>query len=160
MAFEELTTQFEEVSLVYRNKTKAVDRPQIRSPQDAYEIFLKTWNKDQINLVEECKLLLLDRKLNVMSIAEISKGGYSATIVDPKIIFSIALKRRAHRLILAHNHPTGNLNPSECDIKITEDIYYVGKRLSLPLDDHLIITDNGFTSLLENGDLKYDPTPF
>ena len=75
----------------------------------AYEVLLKSWNPDEISLLEECKVLLLDTNLRLMSIATISKGGLSGTVVDPRIVFSIALKRRASAIILAHNHPSGNL---------------------------------------------------
>lgn len=155
-----LITTFEEVSLVYRNKVKAKDRPHIKSPQDAYRILRNTWDQNQINLVEECKILLLDRQLKLMSIAEISKGGFSETIVDPRVVFSIALKRRAHRIILAHNHPAETLKASNADIQLTEQFIQIGKILHIPIEDHLIITDQGYLSLFENGDVNDEPTPF
>ncbi|MFY0689066.1 MAG: DNA repair protein [Cyclobacteriaceae bacterium] len=144
----ELTHVFEEVKLVYRNKTKAEDRPPVRCAKDAYDILLKSWDLGQINLLEECKILLLDRRLRLMSIASISKGGMSKALVDPKIVFSIALKRRASSFILAHNHPSGNLQPSQADIKLTELFILSGKTLELPMDDHLIISEDGHLSIM------------
>lgn len=141
-------SQFEEVQLVYRNKTKASERPSIKSPHDAYTILHQSWNKEEINLFEESKILLLDNQLRVMSIASISKGGLSGTIVDPKIVFSIALKRRANRIILAHNHPSGSLKPSKADIKLTKEFIKAGDILQIPLEDHLILTEDNYCSLV------------
>lgn len=148
----DLCHEFEEVELIYKQKRKAKDRPSIKSCADAFNIFRKTWSDDQINLVEEAKIMLLDRRLRVMSIASISKGGMSGTIVDPKIIFSIALKRAASSFIIAHNHPSGNLNPSKADIEITKKLIKGGDALDLPLNDHLIITDEDYNSILNDAD--------
>ena len=141
-------SQFEEVQLVYRNKTRASERPSIKSPNDAYAILNQSWNKEEINLLEESKILLLDNQLRLMSIASISKGGLSGTIVDPKIVFSIALKRRANRIILAHNHPCGSLKPSKSDIRLTKEFIKAGEILQIPLEDHLILTEENYCSLV------------
>ena len=146
-----LNSTFEEVRLVYRNRTPAAYRTKIKSPKDAFDVLVKNWDNDQIGLLEECKVLLLDRSLRLMSIASISKGGMSGTIIDPKVVFSIALKRRANSIILAHNHPSGNLKPSDPDIRLTENFIMAGKVLQIPLEDHLIITQDGYTSLLADG---------
>lgn len=150
-----LTSKFEEVQLVYRNRTRAADRPSITCSEDAYKILRESWDMAQIGLLEECKMLLLDRQMKLMSIAPISKGGMSETIVDPKIVFAIALKRRAHRIILAHNHPTGVLKPSSVDIKLTRRFEELGKALQLPLEDHLIITQDNYCSLADEGYLDF-----
>ena len=105
-------SQIEEVKLIYRNKLKANERPVVRGAEDAYKIFLESWDHDQIDLLEECKAMFLDRQLKVMSISSISKGGFNGTVVDLRLVFAIALKRRANSIILAHNHPSGNLKPS------------------------------------------------
>lgn len=157
MSDNNLITKFEEVSLVYRNKVKARDRLHVKSAKDAYHIFREHWDKDQINLVEECKILLLDRQLKLMSIADVSKGGFSETVVDPRVVFSIALKRRAHRIILAHNHPSETLNPSKSDIKLTKEFMQIGEMLRIPIEDHLIITQDDYISIFENGDLINEP---
>ncbi len=145
-----LVSKFEEVQLIYRNKTKASDRPQIKSALDAYKILRDSWNMDEINLLEECKVLLLDNLLKLMSIASVSKGGLSGTVVDPRIVFSIALKRRANRIILAHNHPSKSLKPSKADIKLTQEFIKAGAFLKIPLEDHIIITDEGYCSLMQD----------
>ncbi|MEP2025829.1 MAG: JAB domain-containing protein [Reichenbachiella sp.] len=144
---KELSTQFEEVQLVYYNKTKAIDRPKITCAKDAFDVFYHSWDKGQINLVEECKLMMLDNQLRVMSIASISKGGMTEAIVDPRIIFALALKRRSNMLILAHNHPSGALKPSKPDITLTRNLASIGEILRITVQDHLIITDQGFYSI-------------
>ena len=148
---DKLTTKFEEVRLVYHNKIRAADRPSVKSPGEAYEILRESWDMGQINLLEECKVLLLDRQLKLMSIASISKGGMSGAFVDPKVVFSIALKRRAHKIILAHNHPSGTLEPSSADLKLTKQLMMAGKALQLPLEDHLIVTQDHYCSLFNDG---------
>ena len=141
----------EHVKLIYRNKTKATDRPKAGSSCDAYSILRQDWDNDTINLIEEFKLMALDRNLRVMSIATISKGGMSGTIVDLKIVFATALLRRAQRIIIAHNHPSGGTTPSKQDISLTKKIKKAGDLLDLPLDDHIIVTDDEYCSMFEQG---------
>ena len=151
-----LKSRFEEVKLVYKNRTPMANRPSVRNPEEAYQILREHWDDDQIDLVEECKMLLLDTGLRLMSIAEISKGGASSTVIDPKTVFSIALKRRAHMIVLAHNHPSGRLKPSMADIMVTKRIAFVGKALELNLADHLIITRENYLALSKEGALNTD----
>ena len=147
------TSPIEEVKLIYTNKTKYEDRPKISSSNDAARILKENWDLSQISLVEECKALFLDRGNRLMSIADISKGGMSEAIIDPRIVFTIALKRRSHNIILAHNHPSGNLRPSKSDIELTKRFNMAGDILRIQLLDHLIITDEGYYSLTDNGDI-------
>lgn len=153
-----LTDKFEEVQLVYRNKTKAEDRPQIKNPDDAYDVLLKSWNKDEINLCEEFKIMLLDNQMRVMSLASVSKGGITGTAVDPRIAFAIALKRRATRLIMAHNHPSGSIKASPSDLELTKAFIKAGKILQIPVEDHIIVTENDFCSIfIEHPNITKDP---
>ena len=138
----------EEVRLTYRNKQKAADRPRISCADDAYKVFLRNWDMDQIELLEESKVMFLDRQLRVMSLASVSKGGLAGTVVDLRIVFAMALKRRAHSLILAHNHPSGSLKPSRADIELTRQFYQAGKLLQIELEDHLIITNESYSSVM------------
>ncbi|MEQ9230596.1 MAG: JAB domain-containing protein [Cyclobacteriaceae bacterium] len=135
------------MKLVYRNKLKACDRLKITCPEDAYKVFLDSWDIDQIELLEECKAMFLDRQLRVMSLASISKGGLNGTVVDLRLVFAMALKRRANSFILAHNHPSGNLRPSQADIQLTIQFQQAGKLMQIELEDHLIITKDGYTSI-------------
>lgn len=140
-----------EIEVIYRPAFKETERPQIKSSVEAYEIFIEHWNKERIEFNEEFKVMLLNRELRVLGIATISVGGMDATVVDAKIIFAIALKAKASSIILAHNHSSGNLNPSEADRQITDRLLQVGKLLDLPINDHLIITNDGYTSFEDIG---------
>lgn len=103
---------------------------------------------------EEFWILLLNRNNTVMAAKRISEGGLSATLVDPKKVFSLALQFRAHGLILAHNHPSGNLMPSDHDIEITVKLRVVGKAMDLLVMDHLIVHGNAYFSFADEGILE------
>lgn len=154
-----LHQHFEEVRLVYRNKIKACDRLSVNTSYKAFKILLDIWNMDHIDLIEDFKILLLDRNLRLMSYASISTGGTSATVVDPKILFSLALKRRASTIVLAHNHPSGIHQPSNADIKLTKKIALAANALDMGLADHLVITRFGYYSFADENTLPH-PSEF
>lgn len=139
----------EEVKLIYKSKVKADHRPIAMHPEQAYDIFIEHWDADQIELLEEVKALFLDRKCRVMSIASISKGGYDAALVDLRHVFAIAIKRRANGIILAHNHPSHELKPSQSDIQLTKQFIEAGKVLNIPIHDHIIVTPSTFSSVMD-----------
>jgi len=145
----------EEVQLIFMNKVKAEERPQITCSRDAAAILRNHWNDGQIDLLEEFKILLLDRSNRVMSIAHIATGGITATYVDLRIVFATALKRRANSVILAHNHPSGNLNPSEVDITLTKKFDSAGSLLDIAILDHLILTREGYYSISDRASYTY-----
>ena len=101
--------------------------------------------------VEEFMVLCLNRANRVLGYARISSGGISGTIADPKIIFQVALKSNASSIILAHNHPSGNKQPSEADIRLTRKMKDAGVLLDLPVLDHLILTSEGYHSFADEG---------
>lgn len=146
-----LVQTFEEVKLVYHNKTKAKDRPKLSNSNSVYQVFINSWDKDQISLLEEFKIALVDRQLRLMSIASISSGGTTGTVVDPKIVFALALRRRANSIFLAHNHPSGNLKPSQEDIRLTENLSKAGSFLDIKILDHIIVTPDGYYSMSNEG---------
>lgn len=99
-----------------------------------------------IEMREQMKVLLLNRANNVLGIFDVSTGCQAGTICDPKIVFATALKCNSASLILAHNHPSGNLKPSAQDIQITRKLVEAGKMLDLFLVDHLIMSKRGYYS--------------
>lgn len=121
----------------------------VKSSNDLYE-YLKSDFQDLIH--EECYVVLLNRANRILNKFQISKGGFSGTVVDAKIVFKIALDNHASSIILAHNHPSGSLQPSEQDKVLTEKIKSFGGMIDLPLLDHIIFTNNGYFSFLDNGD--------
>ncbi|MCC6599243.1 MAG: DNA repair protein RadC [Crocinitomicaceae bacterium] len=120
----------------------------IRSSQEVYEYFVKTMG-DLSH--EECWVMFLTRSYNVISLQRLSEGGTSSTIIDPKRVFSRALEHRASALIVAHNHPSGALSPSQEDKNLTKKLMICGRNLELPLLDHLIVTNNGYFSFADEG---------
>ena len=100
---------------------------------------------------EEFYLIMLNHANEIIQTKQVSKGGMSSTIVDGKIIFNMALTFQASAIIVSHNHPSGNLNPSSQDLKLTKSLHEFGKYIDLPLLDHIIFTDNGYFSFAEQG---------
>lgn len=142
-----------EVELVYKNTANPIDRLKVINTETAYAIFLTAWKAEKIELVEQCYIMMLDQANNCLGISNIATGGVSACYVDPKIIFATALKANASKIIIAHNHPSGNLKPSEADIRLAKRFGKLGKALSIEVEDQLIITPYGFYSF------RYDCTP-
>lgn len=100
---------------------------------------------------EEFWIILLNKSNTVIRKELISRGGISATLVDSKIIFKSAITHYASSIILCHNHPSGNLKPSDADITITKTIKNAGNLLEITLLDHLIVTEIGYLSFADEG---------
>jgi len=143
-----------EVKLVYKTKIKASERMQIKSSTEAFKLFNDTWDPDSLEYVEEFKILLLNRANAVLGLLPLSKGGISGTVTDLRVLFQAAIKANASGIVAAHNHPSGNLNPSESDLKLTRKIKDAGVILDIQLLDHLILTaDGSYYSFADNGNL-------
>lgn len=140
-----------EIELVYRSKVKASERLKIASSKDAYDIFLNYWDETKIEFVEQFKILLLNRGNKVLGVYEVSTGGVTGTVADPKLIFTAALKANATAVILAHNHPSSNLKPSHADEQLTMKIKEGGRLLDIQILDHLIMSNEGYYSMADEG---------
>jgi DNA repair protein RadC len=101
-----------EIQLTYKTKVKPSLRPKISSSKDAYEVLLDNWDDDKLKFVEQFKVLLLNMANKVLGIFEVSTGGVSGTVADPKLVFAGAIKANASAMILAPNHPSGQVKPS------------------------------------------------
>ena len=130
-----------------QNSTIA-EKPKITSSEDAYRCLFA--DMEDLNY-EVFKILILSRNNQVLKIETISQGGVAGTVVDPKIIFKKALDQHASGIILAHNHPSGNLKPSQQDIRITTKLVEAGKTLEINVLDHLIISNKGYFSFKDEG---------
>jgi DNA repair protein RadC len=126
----------------------------ITSVNKAFEVLLSLWDLNTIELQEEFKVLLLNRANEVLGIYPLSKGGITGTVVDSRLIFAVALKCNATGILLCHNHPSGNLKPSDADITLTRSIKKCADFLDITLIDHLIITRNGYFSFSNEGKLS------
>lgn len=147
-----MESKIAEVSLVYETKVKSSDRIKISCSQDAYGAVFDAWDKGSIEHVEEFKILLLNRANKVLGTTTISKGGIAGTVVDLKVIFQYALKANASNIILAHNHPSGNRNPSEADIGITKRAESAANLLDMHILDHIILAPGDrYFSLKDEG---------
>jgi DNA repair protein RadC len=140
-----------EIQLSYKPKVKPSQRPKITSSNAAYELLISCWDDSKIDFVEQFKVVLLNRANKVLGIFEASTGGVSGTVADPKVIFVAALKANASSIIVAHNHPSGSLSPSQHDVTLTQRLKEVGKFLDLPVLDHLVISSEGYFSFADEG---------
>lgn len=144
-----------EVELVYRNPIHPKDRIRITDSYSAYTVLHAAWDMNKIDLVEEFRILLLDRGNAVLGLSHIATGSISSCIADPRIIYATALKARASSLILSHNHPSGNLRPSNADLDLTRKLFEGGRLLDIQVLDHLILGSHSYFSF---GDESLMPT--
>ncbi len=140
----------QEIELKY-TATKRTNQNRIITAQQSYDTFMKLWNQDTIELYEEFKILYMNRYNHIIGVNNHSKGGISGTVADVRLIIGVALKCSASAIILAHNHPSGNKNPSENDIQLTRKIKECCETFEITLLDNIIVTSDGFYSFKENG---------
>ena len=140
-----------EVALVYKSRIRASERPKITKSDEAYAVLVQQWDDNKIDFIEEFKVLLLNRGNRVLGIVNISTGGITGTVADPRLIFVAALKANATGILLSHNHPSGNLQPSKEDQNLTGKIKEAGDFLDIKVLDHLIVSRNGYYPFADNG---------
>ena len=133
-----------------RNESEVVNRDKIKSSTDAFRIFQSIVGDLPY---EEFWMLMLNRANKIIRKVKISEGGIAGTVVDPKKIFKLALDHHTTSLILCHNHPSGQITPSEADIKITRKIIESGKLLEIAVLDHIIVGQNQFYSFADEGNM-------
>jgi DNA repair protein RadC len=124
----------------------------ILSSDAAYNL-IKNFYSDDIEILESCFILLLNNASKAIGYAKISQGGITGTVIDVRIVAKYAVDSLATSVILAHNHPSGNLNPSQADISITEKVKNALALLDIKLIEHLILTVDGFYSFADEGHL-------
>jgi len=143
--------QVAEIQLTYKSNIKPSLRPKITGSRQAYDLLINNWDKERIELIEQFKVILLNRAHKVLGLVDLSTGGVSGTIADPKLIFVAALKAGASSIILAHNHPSGNSTASDTDIELTRKCSQGGKFLEIQVLDHIIVTTEGYMSFADEG---------
>ncbi len=144
-------TRVSEIELVYRSKIKAADRPEVKTSLEVYNLLIQIWEMNKIELLEQFKILLLNQSNRVLGLVNISSGGITGTVADPRLIFSAALKAAACSIVLSHSHPSGNVKPSRSDEDLTKKMKESGKFLDIKLLDHLILTRSGYFSFADEG---------
>jgi len=135
------------ISYSCSNRSKVL----VKNSQEVWNVAISHWDLNIIEYQEEMKLVLLNRANEVLGIYNLSKGGTTSTIIDIKIILAIALKCNANAIVIIHNHPSGNLKPSEADKKLTGKLRAVCKLVDLKLLDHLIINRDSYYSFADSG---------
>lgn len=138
-----------EIKLSYSRKGNC--ERSISSSRDAVEVFRAHFDAEEMDYRESFFALYLDQANKVLGIKKISECGISSTLVDVRIVMQAALLCNASAMIVAHNHPSGNLKPSSCDIKMTSQIKEAAKILSLTLLDHVILTSDSHFSFADEG---------
>ena len=142
---------FAEVSLRYSPSADMALRPKLHAPNDVFEYLLKLWDLDTIEISETFYVLLFNNKNRLLGWSQISKGSRSATVVDVGHIVTLALLGNASHLVIAHNHPSGELRPSRADIRITGRLVEALGLHDIRLNDHLIINRQEYYSFAEQG---------
>lgn len=131
-----------------RRGAEVMSRKSIRSSKDAFEIF-----KMHIGDIhyEQFLVIMLNQSNKIIRVVSISEGGVTGTVVDPKKIFKLAIDNNATGLVLGHNHPSGNIRPSEQDKKLTAKLFAAGKLLDITVLDHIIVGEENYYSFADNG---------
>jgi DNA repair protein RadC len=133
-----------------RKIEKVIERKKIQSSKDVFEIFGSLLGDLPY---EEFWILMLNRSNSIIDKIKISQGGISGTVTDVRIILKQALENMSSGVILVHNHPSGNLKPSESDASITQKLKDAGKLMDISVLDHVIISDSGYYSFADAGKL-------
>lgn len=135
-----IPAQVTEVNISYKCQYPEEKRNQVFGSDSAEKILRPLFPDDKIEMQEFFIVLLLNKASKVIGYSQISAGGMSGTVVDVKILFATALKALASAIIIAHNHPSGSLTPSQADIELTRRIKKGSELLDIPLLDHLILS--------------------
>jgi DNA repair protein RadC len=136
---------------VYRSRTKSKGRPQLHEPIDAVEYLRKIWNKGSLELTEDFLMVCLNASHQVLGWVRVSSGGLESTSVDPRVVFPLALQVGASALVLAHNHPSGILEPSFEDRDVTKKLVKSGRLLKISVLDHIILGKESAFSFAKHG---------
>jgi len=131
------------------------EKPQIGNSLKAYEEFLPFFSEDTMGIQEQFVVMYLNNANKVIGVYRMSKGGLTGTVVDPRIILGTALKVAATSIMLAHNHPSGQLQPSQADLALTRKLLNAAAFVDIRVNDHLILsgTGVGYYSFADNGDI-------
>jgi DNA repair protein RadC len=131
-----------------RRESDVIIKDKISSSKDVFELFSSTFSNTHF---EEFWILMLNRANRIIKKINISEGGISGTFVDPKKIFRYSLENNASSIVLCHNHPSGNIQPSEADIKLTKKLKDAGTAMDINVVDHIIIGNESYYSFSDEG---------
>jgi DNA repair protein RadC len=141
------------IQVKFDKKVKKSELKVLTSVDEVVNTLRQVFNADTFDWKEEFILLCLNKRNALVGFYKVSSGGIGGTIADPRVIFTTALNCTATSIIIAHNHPSGNLQTSNADDSITKKIKESGEILDIKLLDHIILTDEGYYSYMEEGKL-------
>ncbi len=141
--------QIAEIKISYSHKVKPSNQVRITCSRDVYNYVAPLW--PDIDYKERFAMLMLSRSNKILGLSWISQGGISGTIVDVRLIFQAALKANSTSIILVHNHPSGKMETSDADLKITRKIKSGGDILDITVLDHVIISSEKYLSMADDG---------
>lgn len=144
-------TNVAEIELVYKSNVKVCDRPKVTTAADAAKLLQGIWDENKIEFVEQFKVLLLNQANHVIGCVNVSTGNAIGTIADPKLVLVAAIKANACKIIISHNHPSGNLKPSRADEILTQKIRQAAEFHDIRLFDHVIVSSEGYYSFADDG---------
>lgn len=144
-------TKVAEVELVYKTKIKVSERPKVTSSKDIYDVLKQIWDENKIEMLEEFKVIFLNRANRVIGVYDASSGGITGTVADPRLILAAAIKSLSVSIVLSHNHPSGNLKPSRADEELTLKIKEAAGYHDIRVLDHIIITSEAYYSFADEG---------
>lgn len=141
-----------EIQISYKDRITSPFWHKISSSKDASELLYTHWNNNTIEVQESFKIMLPNNSNKVKGIYQLSQVGITGTMIDLRILFAVVLKTLSVAIILTHNHPSGKLQASEADIRLTEKIKKAAELFDVKVLDHLIIAPNGeYYSFSDNG---------
>lgn len=138
-----------EIKISYTNEVD--EKIKVLGSSEVYQVLKANWDLDTIELQEEFKILLLNQGNQVLGIKSMFKGGINTCSIDVRLIMGMALKANASALVITHNHPSGNLNASESDKRITSKIKECCELFDIRLLDHIIMAKNSYLSFADEG---------
>jgi len=145
--------RLEELRVSYRRRSRGVvtGRSPSFTPQMTAAYLRAVWANDTIDLLEDFVMVCLNASLRPLGWVRLSRGGFDTATVDPRVVFAVALQTAAAAIVVAHNHPSGSLEPSDADKQTTRRLQEAGKLLNIRVLDHIILTREGSFSFSDHG---------
>jgi DNA repair protein RadC len=140
-----------EISVSYSTRINTEDRITVCNSQTAHRVFYHVWDLDKMELQESFKVMLLNRRNQVLGVVTIADGGIAHAQVDIRLLLGVALKAAAVNIILAHNHPSGAAYPSNPDKALSQKIFEAASLMDITVLDHIILTHDGYFSFTDDG---------
>ena len=150
---EQTNIDVTEIEVTYVPRFLSFDNSVLKCSLEVYNIFIQLFDPKHLSVREECYALFLNRANRIFGSFKVSSGGITGTVIDIRLVLGIALKTLSTSIIIAHNHPSGNLKPSLADIALTDRLKQAAEVMDIKLLDHLIISPDGYRSLADEGEL-------